>query len=233
MKKIALAAALAALTSTAFAGGSVGLGYQVSTVAPNYGDCWAECFGDAEPAGFAVNASYDILPSVFVNADYSNLVDEEDFYSTDIIPVEIEQTRMAVGAGYRHTLNDNSNLTAAVQFSSFEWDYDWGDPGNVWHYNAEDDGVSLVVGANTKLSERASTGASLSAGFETGISAYVSVKLSDNVALQTSYSRVAYELGDFSRTINGVVNGSPQSANGDGDYQFNDENFRVSVNYQF
>ncbi|MES2917121.1 MAG: outer membrane beta-barrel protein [Pseudomonadota bacterium] len=228
MKKIMLAAAIAALSSTAFAGGSVGLGYQSSTVAPNYGDCWSECFGDGEPAGFALNASYDVIPNVFVSVDYADLSDEEDHYDWS---VEVTQTRLAAQAGYRYALNDSSNVTAAVQYSSTEWSYLYTDP-TPYEYRAEDNGVSLVLGTNTKVTDRLTTGVSFAAGFETGISAYVSAKLSDSVSLQTSYSRVSYELGDFGYYYSGTVN-NPSSVDGDGDFQFNDENFRVSLNYAF
>lgn len=230
MKKIMLAAAIAALSSTAFAGGSVGIGYQATTAAPNYGDCWSECFGDGEPAGFALNASYE-MSGVFVGIDYADLMDEEDHYSSNTVAVEIDQKRIGAQVGYKYSLNDASNVTGAVKYGSYEWDYSWSDP-NVYVYHAEDTGVSLVLGANTKVSDKLTTGATFSAGFETGISGYVAVKLTDNVSLQTSYERVAYKLGDFTYTSNGSVS-TPSTANGDGDYQFNDENFRVSVNYAF
>ncbi|MES2917122.1 MAG: outer membrane beta-barrel protein [Pseudomonadota bacterium] len=228
MKKLVLAAAIAALSSTAFAGGSVGLGYQASTAAPNYGDCWSECFGDGEPAGFALNASYE-MAGVFVALDYADLADEEDHYED--VSVEIAQTRLGAQVGYKYALNDASNVTAAVEFSSYEWEYSWADP-NVYRYNAEDDGVNLVVGANSKVTDKLSLGASLSAGFETGINAYVAVNLTDAVSLKTSYSRVGYELGDFTYTSNGSPS-TPSTSNGDGDFQFNDENYRVSLNYAF
>jgi hypothetical protein len=231
MKKIALSVLIGCASTAAFAGpGSVGIGYQASTVAPNYGDCWSECFGDGEPAGFAINAKYEIAAGVFVSADYADLKDKEDHYDDKI---EISQTRLAASVGYRYALNETTNLTAAIQFSDLEWEYDWKDGnGTIWTYNAEDDGVSFVIGVDTAINEKLTLGSNFSLGFETGISGFLKSKLTDNVDLQMSYTRSSYELGTFSYNCNGS-SCNPSNGNGDGDYQFNDEHFRVSINYNF
>lgn len=234
MKKLFLAAAVAALSSTAFAGGSVGLGYQTNKAASQYGDCFNECYGDGDLAGFAVNASYDIA-NLFVAADYADLQDEADSYGPSGTQTH-EQTRMALAVGYKHKLNDDSNVTAAIQYADLDWSFEYTRDNGVdkYLYEGSDSGVSLALGANTRVTDKVGTGATLSAGFETGIAAYVSVKLSDAVSLKTSYSRIAYELGDWSYRPywNGytVTSGSQL---GDGDMKFNDEKFEISVNYGF
>lgn len=224
MKKLALVAAIAAFSTTAFAGGSVGIGYQASTSANNYGDCFTECFGDGEPAGLAITGSYDINDKIYVTVDLSSLRDEEDFYATnDGYNSVTTQTRAALGAGYRFPLNADSTLTAGVNVAETNWKLHYLTNGNMNIYKANDALISAVGGVDTKVTNRVNTGASLSLGQETGIKAYMTVKLDSKLSLTTSYERLAYKLNaDY-------VDGSTDYQ----DYQFNDENFRVSLNYGF
>lgn len=173
------------------------------------------------------------MAGVFVALDYADLADEEDHYED--ASIEIAQTRLGAQVGYRYALNDTTNLTGALEFASYEWEYNWvTNSGNNYFYDVEDDGVNLVLGANTKINDKLTLGGSLSAGFETGVSAYMVVALTPSVSVKTSYSRVSYELGEWAyRPVWNNYVPVTGSALGDGDMQFNDESMRVSLNYAF
>lgn len=235
MKKISVFLGALAISTSAAAevGLTVGVGMESATVAPNYGDCWSECFGDGEPSGFALSLNYAIpgVEGLYFAAEMSDLEDSEDHY--DDVEVTVSQERMAYELGYAYGLNDASNLVFAARMADHDWSYEWDDASaGTWTYDATDDGVSFVLGANTQASDKLTLGAEWSFGFETGVAAFAEFALSDGLSVRASLANMSYELGEFAYDQNGGV-GTPNDNNGDGDYEFDSQNYRVSLNYAF
>lgn len=234
MKKIALLVGVAALSTSAFAdiGLKVELGYEAATVAPSYGDGWFEDFGDNEPSGAAVNVEWQVIgvPGMYLALDYADLEDEEDVYESKYTT---SQKRTVFDVGYEYTLNDSASVTAAIRYADIEWE--WLEDyyaGGEWVYNAEDSGVSLVVGAEKSITESVSAGTAFSAGFETGVEVFVELGLTEKFSVKAEWSKKSYELGDFEYDSNGSIN-SPADQYGDGDYEFDTDALRVSAAYKF
>ncbi len=235
MKKIVISCMLAALAVPAYAmdfgdiSGRVGLGYQASAVDTQYGKCWQECFGSQEPVGFAVDARVNFGP-LFVGLDVAALSEDEDSYGSK---VSNKWNSQSFNVGFSHALNSYANVEAALVYTSVDWEYRWrNSSGDVWKYEAEDTGVSLALGGDVAVNERMTTGASLSLGFVQGIDVYAQYALTQNLGLRVSYSKHAYELGDFDYTFNGAPSGSPNDDD-DKDYQVNTQMLRLSLQFSF
>lgn len=236
LNKLTILFAVAAFSMSAMAeiGLKVGLGYEADFVSPSYGDCWAECFDDSEPAAFVLNVDWDIsaVPGLYIAVDLANLEEDSDRY--DDQSVTAIQERTAFEIGYKYNLNQNTKLIGAIVNADFYWEWEREDlSASDWRFEAEDDGISVVLGAEKAISDQFDVGASLSLGFETGIEAYAMFRLIDNLDLKASYTQSSYELGDFETFLNEVPIGGPSSADGDGDYEFNTTAFRVSAIYTF
>lgn len=215
--------------------GQVGLGYQTSSVDTNYGECWSECFGDQEPSGLAIEAKINFGPSLFATLDYAKTKDSEDHWDDSVSSVWNDQS---IGLGYTLVLTDVSAVTFAVEYSDVEWEYNWKDAtGTSSYYNADDSGVSFAVGAIVDVNDKMTAGAAVSLGFSQGIEAFTQYALTESLALKVSYEGKSYELGNFSQlriSNSGVTSVSdPSSDDGDGDYQLDNQIFRVGAVYKF
>lgn len=202
---------------------SVGLGYQASVIANSDRN-------DGDPAGLSINLHYAIpgVDGMFVAVDITDEEDEADNGAVDTITTTQERTALKIG--YVFALDDNTSINAAISSADIQWAWDDGNPGNFQRFEGDDSGVSVAIGAEKNIGNGVTLGTSLSLGFESGVEAYTSFEMIDNLDIRLSYYKSSYELTyeEFDET--GSQGGS---AAGDGDFQYDTSGFRVSANYSF
>lgn len=234
MRKLIVLAVAGLVSSVASAesGFKLGLGYENGSVDSNYGSGWAEDFSASNPSGLGINMRYDIaqVQGLFVEIDITDRESDADVYDTDNITTSLERTELKIG--YTFVMNDTTNLTTSISSADTEWTYEYDWTAGVWTYEADDSGVSFVLGLDKQLGNGVAIGSALSLGFETGIEVYATVEVMDNFDITASYSQMNYEM-EFEEINNLGVPTGFGSAYGDGDMQFDTGSFRVTASYAF
>lgn len=206
------------------AGLTVGLGYQTSEIANSDRN-------DGDPTGLSINLQYAIpgVDGMFVAVDITDQEDEADNGAVDTITTNQERTALTIG--YVFALDDNTSISAAVSSADVQWDWEDGNPGAFQRFEGDDSGVSVSVGAEKNIGNGVILGTSLSLGFESGVEAYTSFEMIDNLDIKLSYYKSSYEL-EYEE-FDEAGSAGAGSAFGDGDFQYDTSGFRVSANYSF
>lgn len=211
-------------TAMAETGLTVALGYQTSEIA-NSDD------RNGDPAGLSIDVHYAIpgVDGLFVGFDITDQEDEADDGALDTLTTTHERTALKIG--YVYNLDKSTSLSAAIYNADIQSEWEAGRPTNLTRFEGDDSGVSVVVGVDKNLGRGVSLGTALSLGFETGVEAYTSIRIIDNLDVKMSFYKSSYEL-EFEEfdEAGSVGNGS---AFGDGDFQYDTSGFRVSANYSF
>lgn len=225
---------LLAFSSSAMAeiGLSVDLGYEADAVVPSFGVCWSECLDEGEPAGIALGISWEVIgvPGMYIAFDIADLEDEGDIDTGEV--VTITQERNAFEIGYKYNLNPSTKLTAGIVRSDITWEWKWTAIGTRWSYEAEDDGISLILGAEKVINNELDIGVAYYHGFETGIEIFAFIHLTEQLSVKADYSIKSYEAEFVEYNNLGLPTGF-SSANGDGDFEFDTTAFRLSASYAF
>lgn len=211
-------------TTMAQTGLTVGVGYQTSEIANSDGR-------NGDPAGLSINLRYTIpgVDGFSFELDIMDHEDEANLGSIDTIATSQDRTGLKIG--YEFTLDDSTSLSAAIYNADIQWEWQEGRPTSFNRFESDDSGVSLVIGADKDLGNGVSLGTALSLGFETGVEAYTSIKLTDNLDVKMSFFKSSYEL-EFEEFDELGPTGDG-TAFGDRDFQFDTSGFRVSLNYSF
>lgn len=226
MKKYiaSLAAILLSGTAVAETGLTVGLGYESSSIENNYGL-------NGDPAGLGINVHYAIpfVDGFFVELDATDYEDESDVGPNETLT--INQKRIALKLGYVFALDDTTSITAAIYSADVEWDWEQGRPTEFERFESDDSGVSFIIGVDKEIGNGVTLGTALTLGHETGVEAYTSFAIRDNLDVKISYFKRSYEL-EFEEFDESGPTGDG-SAFGDGDFKFDMSQFRVSASYSF
>lgn len=221
---ILMMATLFSATAMAETGLTVGLGYQTEGIVTNFGT-------DGDPSGLAINVHYAIpgVDGLFVELDVTDQEDDADLGPVDSLTTEQERTALKIG--YVFSLDDTTSISAAVYNADIEWSWEDGRSTNFNRIEGDDSGVSVVVGADKSLGNGVTLGTALSLGFETGVEAYTSIEVIDNLNIKVAYYKRSYEM-EFEE-FDEIGPTGAGSAFGDGDVQFDTSGFRVSASYAF
>ncbi len=85
---------------------------------------------------------------MFVELDLADQEDEADLGPTDSLATNQERTALKIG--YTFTLDDSTNLSAAIYNADIQWEWEDGRPTNLRRFEGDDSGVSVVVGVDKK-----------------------------------------------------------------------------------
>jgi hypothetical protein len=238
MKKLLLVGAVAGSLMAANAMADVSfsfveLNYVSTSVDVGQFECWSECPGDQEPAGFNMVASYAVTPNVFVRGNYITTEDDEEHYDADI---SAEFDEYSVGVGY--VFNTNADATSssyvALDYLNTEFTWDWKEQdGDRWGYkDVEQDIIAVAVGNRSNITNNLSFDSS----FAVGDNDYRRLELalvnrvSDKLSIKAGLSNTAYTMDEGVYYRPGANNDDHNWNDGD-DVDLDVETFSLGMRY--